>query len=256
MTLQSLHPPSSVLVSSHWPQVDRPDVGAIFVSEWTVGTPDRQRATAAAFADALQHAQWPEGALSVTLYASTDGTTVLIYGQWTSEEAYAKFFASNRQIMRDYVDRAVPGIERRPPVSYRIYRSGVREKVVVPGCVVIVSVEFDGPDEQRQQRWVDTVFEALEAEPVLPSGGISGHFHISTDGTRVLNYAEWTDEEAHRNALLRSGQNAIGSGPKWNEVRNFPGVVSNGFKRYRLLNQLTSRQPAQQGCFVPIDAKS
>jgi hypothetical protein len=24
------------------------------------------------------------------------------------------------------------------------------------------------------------------------------HLHASTDGTRVINYAEWTDEEAHR----------------------------------------------------------
>lgn len=28
-------------------------------------------------------------------------------------------------------------------------------------------------------------------------GSIAAHFHISTDGTRLFNYAEWTDAQAH-----------------------------------------------------------
>ena len=155
----------------------------------------------------------------------------MTYAQWTSEEAYSEFLRSTGP---------PPDIYRPEPVKYRLYRGGTREGPRrVPGCIVIVSVEFAGPDEQRQRRWVDTVFEALDAEPVLHPGGIAGYFHLSTDGTRVLNYAEWTSEEAHREALEDSGQGAIGPGPKWRLVKNFPGVISNGFKRYRLHRSLS-----------------
>jgi hypothetical protein len=250
-----LSPLSPIAASSRWPQVNRPDVGAVLVSEWVVGTPERQRAAAAAFIEAWQQIPWPTGLLAVTLYASTDGATLLIYGQWTGDEAYAAFLESNRHLMRDFVDHAVPGIDRRQPVSYRIYRSSVRETTAIPGCLILVSIEFDAPDARRQRQWVDTVFEAIASESELPPGGISGHFHVSTDGLRALNYAEWTDEQAHRNALQRSGQNAPGPSPKWNDVRNFPGIVASGFRRYSLLNQITSRDPAHQGSFVPMDAR-
>jgi Antibiotic biosynthesis monooxygenase len=213
------------------PDITRPDVGAIMVSEWIVGTPERQRATVETFAAALERAPWPDGLLSANFFASTDGTAVLLYGQWTSDEAYNEYVRVHCKSRADELDAAVPGIERRPAVNYRLYRSTAQNgKRQVPGCLVIVNVEFDGPDPNRQRQWVDTVFDALESETDLPTGGISGHFHVSTDGTRVLNYAEWTDEKAHIEALERSG-GSIGAGPKWQRVRTFPGIISNGVKR-------------------------
>ena len=91
----------------------------------------------------------------------------------------------------------------------------------MPGCIVVVTMETDGPERQRQ--WVDAVFDALEAETDPPPGGISGHFLVSTDATRVLNCAEWIDEESHRRAVAdgrrgaasarrrRGGQRGTGS---------------------------------------------
>ncbi|MEV7908307.1 antibiotic biosynthesis monooxygenase, partial [Streptomyces anulatus] len=114
-----------------------------------------------------------------------------------------------------------------------LYRSGTRDDAPEPGCVVIVSVEFAGPDRQRQEQWVDTVFDALTAETEPHPGGVSAHFHLSVDGTRVLNYAEWTDEASHRAALESSGQGTVGSAPEWRRVVDFPGVRDSGFKRYR-----------------------
>jgi deazaflavin-dependent oxidoreductase (nitroreductase family) len=149
-------------------------------------------------------AQAPDGPYQVL--TSTDGETVLVYAH-------------------DAVD--LPGA-----TEYRLYRSAVRENPPPTGCVVVVSVEFDGPDEQRQREWVDTVFEALESETDPPAGGISARFHLSTDGTRVLNFAEWTDEQAHRDALARSGQGTVGVSPGWRRVLEFPGVKASGFRRY------------------------
>jgi hypothetical protein len=227
------------ITENRLPDVARADAGIALVGYWTVRTPERQRAAVDAGIAACKRAPWPEGLISFSAFASTDGETVLTYSQWTGDEAVAEFRRGPlpMTLVRE-VEDAVPGLERSQPISYRLYRSSVRDGAPVPGCVVIVSVEFDGPDEARQRKWVDTVFEALEAETKLHPGGISGHFHISTDGTRVLNYAEWTSEEAHRDALERSGQGSVGSGPKWRDVHRFPGVRSSAVKRYHLYRSL------------------
>jgi hypothetical protein len=227
-----------------FPDPRRTDMAFAGVSESIVATPERQQAMIDSLVAAARNAPWPRGLLQSSLYASLDGTTVLNYAQWASDEAFDQFAQTRLKSLTAEVDRAVPGITRKPGVRYRLYRGNRRESAngLVPGCIVFVSVEFDGPDEQRQRKWVDTVFEALEAEPALPEGGISGYFHLSVDGTRVLNYAEWTSEAAHREAIERSGQGTVGRGPKWLDVRNFPGVVSNGFKRYRLVASLTEKK--------------
>lgn len=216
------------------PRIARPDVGSVVVSEWQVGTQQRQRALVDASLAAWATLPWPDTLVSLNWLASTDGETVLSYVQWTSDEQFVDFVRTHRPTLAAAIGDAVEGVAPAAPVFYRLYRSGVRDDPPEPGCIVIVSVEFDGPDPQRQRAWVDTVFDALESETAPHPGGISGHFHVSTDGTRVLNYAEWVDEESHRDALARSGQGAIGSNPKWRDVQAFPGVKSAGVRRYRL----------------------
>lgn len=176
----------------------------------------------------LEQKPWPEGLLSFSTFAATDGETMLAYTQWAAGAAGHQFLSE------------LTGGE---PVEYRLYRSQTRENPPPPGCIVVVKVEFDGPDEQRQRRWVDTVFEALEGETEPHPGGISGHFHVSTDGTRVLNYAEWTDEQAHRDALESSRQGTVGSSPGWQRVRDFPGVRGSGFRRYHPMRSLSAPRP-------------
>lgn len=236
-----------MIISLNLPDIARSDVGTVLVSEWKVGSPERQRTLVEAFITAWEGVPWPQGLLSANLFLSTNGKTVLNYAQWTDDEAYHEFVQTHLQSRVEQIDRAVPVIERSGPVNYRVYRSGVRRDAPVSGCVVIVSVEFDGPNEWRQRLWVDTVFDALEAETEPHPGGISGHFHLSVDGARVLNYAEWTSEDAHREAIERSGHGSIGSGPKWGQARSFPGLKSSGFKRYRLAHTLISGSATERG---------
>ena len=217
------------LNASQMPEIARPDAGVALVTQWTVGAPDRQEASADAALAAWERVPWPQDLLSMNSYVGTSGADVLTYSQWTSAEAYREFLRSGGP---------PPDIERPDPVMYRLYRSRTSNRRP-PGCIVVVEVKFDGPDEPRQRRWVDTVFEALDAEPVLHPGGIAGYFHLSIDGTRVLNYAEWTSEEAHCEAIENSGQGTVGGGTKWREVRDFPGVLSSGFTRYRFFRGRT-----------------
>jgi hypothetical protein len=189
------------------PDIDRPDVQIAVVRQLPVETRDRQRSLADATLAAWDASLWPDGVLSRTCYLSTDGQRVLTYEQRSD----------------DHTAPVDPGA-----IAYRLYRSGARDDAPVPGCIVIVDVQTDGHDTAR--RWVDTVFEALAAEARLHPGGISGHFHISLDGTRVMNYAEWIDEQSHIAAL--SGTGSIGRGPAWQRVQTMPGVTNLGVQRY------------------------
>ncbi|MGI5399809.1 antibiotic biosynthesis monooxygenase [Streptomyces sp. CA-135486] len=217
------------------PDLRRLGVGVIKVSRWDVGTPERQRATVDAISTVWQSRVWPyEGLLSYTVHTGEDGRTLLHYTQWTDEDAHEKFLRGFRDDRDAEIDAAVPGIERLGLHSYELYRSGAlnEDDSRIPGCVVIVDVEFDGPDAGRQREWVDSVFDALQSDPDIHPGGVSGHFHLGVDGTRVLNYAEWESADAHREALAAPGAGVGSPTPQWAKVRNYPGVTGGGVNRY------------------------
>ncbi|MBT2390394.1 antibiotic biosynthesis monooxygenase [Streptomyces sp. ISL-1] len=217
------------------PDLGRPGVGVVKVSTWDVGTPERQRAAVEAVSKAWQSRDWPSaGLLSYTVHIGEDGRTLLHYTQWTDEDAAQDFSDNHRDGRVAEIDAAVPGIERLGIHSYTLYRSGGlgADERRVPGCLVIVDVEFDGPDAARQRAWVDGVFEALESDSHLHPGGIAGYFHISVDGTRVLNYAEWESAQAHREALAGPGDGVGSTTPQWAKVQSFPGVSGGGVNRY------------------------
>ncbi|MFC7306621.1 antibiotic biosynthesis monooxygenase [Streptomyces monticola] len=220
------------------PDPRRSGVGVVLVSTWRVGTAERQKEVVEAIADAWESREWPhEGLLSYSVYTGTDGDTLLHYSQWRDLAAYEQFFAASdngRSARNADIDAAVPGIRRMGLNKYELYRSGSLDRqrdARVPGCIVIVDVEFEGPDAARQRDWIDTVFEALGSEEHPHPGGISGHFHTSLDGTRVLNYAEWESEQAHIEALVAPGE-GVGSGSElWRRVQQYPGLTSGGSVR-------------------------
>ncbi|WP_189840658.1 antibiotic biosynthesis monooxygenase [Streptomyces umbrinus] len=216
------------------PAMTRPEVGAPFFSTWRVGTPERQKETVEAIAATWERRAWPaEGLLGYHVYTGEDGTTLLHHSQWRSEQDYEAFVKVHRQERVDEVDVAVPGIERVGLGRYRRYRSGAQEaETRIPGCVVIVEIEFEGPDPDRQRAWVDAVFVALASEPDLSPGGISAHFHLSTDGTKVLNYAEWETAQAHIDALASPGGGVGSCTPEWERVQTYPGLKQSTVHRY------------------------
>lgn len=219
----------------------RPGVGFVFASTWRVGTPERQQAAVEAITKAWESRSWPqEGLLSYSVYTGSDGETLLHYSQWRDLAAYDALVedtANGRESRNAEIDAAVPGIERVRLDKYELYRSGsVNEGAVeprVPGCIVTVEVDFDGPDPARQRDWVDSVFQAIATEEHIHPGGISAHFHTSLDGTRVLNYAEWESEQAHIAALAEPGVGVGSATEEWRRVREYPGVVHSAVRRYR-----------------------
>ncbi|MFH8690733.1 antibiotic biosynthesis monooxygenase [Streptomyces anulatus] len=213
------------------PDPTRADARLAKVSTWNVGTQRRQREAVDAIRKAWESREWPHpGLLSYSVHAGEEGATLLHYSQWTGEQAYQDFVRESRDMRNAEIDAAVPGIERLELHTYELYRSGLRAAgdTREAGCLVIVEAEFDGPDPARQRAWVDAVFEALGEEADLPAGGIAAHFHVSTDGTRVINYAEWESAEHHIAALAAPGDGVGSPSPHWERVHNYPGMTGGG----------------------------
>ena len=226
----------TVRTDSH-PDPTREAVGSALFSTWRLPDPARRQAALDAIAAVWERDPWPTpGLLGYYVYEGEDGETLLHHSQWTGEDAYEEYVRTHRQSRVDEIDAAAPGIERLGLGRYRHYRSGSLDgDARRPGCIVIVDVGFEEPgDPERQRAWVDAVFEAHATDPAPPRGGIAAHFHVSTDGSRVLNYAEWDSAQAHLDALQAPGDGIGGPTPQWKRVHEFPGLKQSRVNRYRL----------------------
>jgi quinol monooxygenase YgiN len=56
-------------------------------------------------------------------------------------------------------------------------------------------------DPENQQRLVDLLVETTESVMRHVPGFVSANIHASTDGTKVVNYAQW-QSQAHIDAML------------------------------------------------------
>ncbi|PLW65633.1 hypothetical protein GQS52_13750 [Streptomyces sp. SCUT-3] len=253
------------LLPSPLPDITRPDAGHVLISHWDTAGPEQQRALMDAVMDAWEEHPLPGDFLSRSCFAGTDGRGVLNYAQWTSAEAHREFAADPANVSslgrRIGAARDTLVENSAEPDAYRLYRSmllpadgpggaggvdvadGVRGAGggrPVPGCIVVVAFDTDGHDSAR--RFVDTLVDRFSG--VQPEdGGISSNFHIRTDGGRVLNYSEWTEEKAHQQVVESRLQE---DGEVLRLIRAVPGVRPLGFRRYlphRGLGRRTAGRP-------------
>jgi hypothetical protein len=209
--------------TAHMPNIRRPDATAVFVSHRYV--PDRAHglATSDALVERWRGADRPPGLLSVSCYLNTDEDTVLTYVQCADADSYRT------------ASRSLPGIAALAQVEYRLRRSVVLEEGAgEPGCMIIATFDVDGPE--RQERIIDSLADTIErASGTHHRGMLTANFHASVDGTRVLNYAEWTTDEAHVAFLSSATRQAT-----LRTSNSLPGVRPIGFRRYHLYRSISS----------------
>ncbi|AOP45185.1 hypothetical protein SL103_02065 [Streptomyces lydicus] len=213
-----------------FPRVRRPDAGTVLIDEWDAGGREGQRAVLEGAARAWEGTPLPAGFLSRVLFAGTDGRSVLDYAQWTSEAAHREFVRSEdtgRSGRIAAAPDAVGGVGGEGPARYRLYRSMLPEgEPAAPGCVVRVAFRTTGHDAAREL--VDGLF-GLVGERQQGAGAIASHFHLGEDGTRVVNYSEWTTPEAHQRVV---DAQLGGGGDVMRFIHGLPGVEPLGFRRY------------------------
>ncbi|HEY9332620.1 MAG TPA: antibiotic biosynthesis monooxygenase [Streptomyces sp.] len=209
------------------PDIARPDATSIHVTHWYA--PDRTAALAllGEVSTRWADAAWPEGLLSFHAYLSTEGDTVLAYVQAAHPTAHAELV------------RTLRGPASAAAVSYRLHTSVVLDRSgAPPGAVVVATFDVDGAE--RQERIVASVAKAVtEAPQAEREGMIGAHFHASADGSRVLNYAEWTSDDAHLAFLDGAARRAT-----LRATGETPGVRPIGFRRFHLHHALTPDRSA------------
>ncbi|ONK09326.1 FAD-dependent oxidoreductase [Streptomyces sp. MP131-18] len=204
------------------PDIPRPDAHAVFTAHWYAGDAERGRAELDEVLAAWAAGPWPTGVLGLACYLDADGKNVLTYAQCADPAAY-----------RPFLRALPPGPARTEPVEYRLYRSVVlAPSAAPPGALVTAMFDVDGAE--RQRHIADSIAARLRRAPADECRGlIASHFHLSLDGSRVTNFAEWTTDEAHLAFL--DGASRHGNLKATHET---PGVRPIGFKRYHLYRGL------------------
>ncbi|WP_405739935.1 hypothetical protein OG422_04535 [Streptomyces sp. NBC_01525] len=209
---------------SAMPDLAHPDAHAVFMTYRYVADADQGRALLDEIADAWEKAERPKEILAFFCYLSTDGTTVMTYAQCTDSAVYRPFAGG------------LPAASARvEPIEFRLHRSVVLSPTAGPPNALVTAL-FDVDGAERQQRIVASVAENLERAPADEyTGLIASHFHLSVDGTRVINFAEWTSDEAH--VVFLDGATRHSSLRITNDM---PGVRPIGYRRYHLHRSIGS----------------
>lgn len=206
-----------------------PGANLIGVDEWVAGDGEARVAALVETVRGWRERALPSGLLSDSLFLGEDGLRVLRYRLWADRGSFeAK--AGDRP----------DGVEGAGPSGFTVYRGGRGPgDVRVPASLALPQAVFDGPDHDRLRAWVDAVFAALATDVAAggESGGISAYFHVSLDGRRVLNYAEWVSAW-HHDVFLGVGVPETDVpdevSESWRQVHEFPGLVGGGVHRYHL----------------------
>lgn len=208
------------------PDINREDARAIFMSHWYVAGADQGRAVLNEIADAWEGVSRPADVLSFSCYLSTgsDHFTVMTYVQCTRPDSY-----------RPFVHGLPTAAARVEPVEYRLHSSVLlAPDASAAAAVVVASFDVDGPE--RQRHIISSVTENIEKSPRTEQTGlIASHFHVSLDGTRVINFAEWTSDEEHIAFLEGATRHR-----SLRLATDTPGVRPIGFTRYHLYRAIGS----------------
>ncbi|WLQ38538.1 antibiotic biosynthesis monooxygenase (plasmid) [Streptomyces castrisilvae] len=208
------------------PVIDRGDAHAVFMTYWHVAGQEQGRAVLDEIADAWEEASRPADILSFSCYLSTgsDDFTAMTYAQCAHPDGYRPFI------------RALPTPAARvEPVEYRLHRSVPLAPGTGPAASVVIA-SFDVDGRERQEHIVSSVTENIEKSPRTDQRGlIASHFHLSVDGTRVINFAEWTSDEEHIAFLEGATRHR-----SLRLATRTPGVRPIGFTRYHLYRAIGS----------------
>lgn len=70
-------------------------------------------------------------------------------------------------------------------------------------------VQFDVPDAEHAERLIEALTGEVERWVADCDGFVSANFHVSAQGTRVVNYAQWRDRAAFEAFLQHPEQPAL-----------------------------------------------
>ena len=189
--------------------------------------PQQQQELIQAIKEFLETVKTQPGFISASLHQSTDGVKVANYIQWSNLDSFTAF--RDNQSVRE---RAAKLFEFDTPDSHVYEIVASESKVGTPeiksGGYLTHFAEFGMPAE-NQPRMVELAKEHVKSAMEQP-GLISATFHRSLDGTRVINYGQWENQEAIENLVKQPGFSK--DKPYWD------GIAENEYHLYEVVHTI------------------
>ncbi|ASR38550.1 hypothetical protein BAY61_30125 [Prauserella marina] len=208
------------------PKATLPEAEVVIMTTWTVEGEEHQRAAADAAMAAWDSVTWPEGLLHYSVLLGVEGTSLLHYSQWSSEHAIDLFQRTDPPERVEGILASVPGIRRDGGARYTRYRSQGKTDPQRVGCVAVVS--FETASRDIAESFVDKL-TVDEAGAATEFSEIGVNFLVSTDGTSLVNYAEFPDEQTHQ-AIVETQLGPDAPVPAL--IERTSGLEGLGFRRY------------------------
>ncbi|MGB3653258.1 MAG: antibiotic biosynthesis monooxygenase [Rivularia sp. (in: cyanobacteria)] len=180
--------------------------------------------TIAEFVNTVKHLP---GFVSANIHKSLDGVKVANYAQWKTKQDFENFL-NNAEAQ----EKGAKLREFNPPDShvYEVVISESKEGIPEIEKKYIYHFAEFRMEPENQPRMIELAGENVVKAMKLP-GLVSANFHRSLDGTRVINYGQWSDKDAIENLKKQPG---FGSDPYWE------GIAENEHHLYELVFSVTS----------------
>ena len=173
-------------------------------------------------------------AARLPVYTGYDGATLLHHSQWKSELDFDPFVHVHGRSGSTRSTWPCPLWSGWGSAGTGTTAAASRGRSPGCRCMVIVEIRVRGAGPETGSGRGRTRSSRLwrDRERDQHPGGISAHFHLSTDGTRVLNYAEWETAQAHIDALTAPGDGVGSATREWERVQTYPGLKRSVVTRY------------------------
>ena len=186
--------------------------------------PSQQDELIAAIEEFLETVKTQPGFISANLHKSIDGVKVANYAQWASMEEF-EAFRNNAQVQKKAEKLFTFGQPDSHVYEIVTSESKVGTPQIKEGEYIVHFAEFSMKPENQPQ------MVSLAKEHIKPAmeqpGLISATFHRSLDGTRVINYGQWENEEAIAELTKKPGFSK--TAPYWE------GIADNEYHLYEVV---------------------
>ena len=191
--------------------------------------PEQQQELIEAIKEFLETVKTQPGFVSANLHKSTDGVKVANYAQWSSIKEF-EAFRNNKQVQA----KAAKLFEFDTPDSHVYEIVASESKIGTPeirtGEYIVHFAEFSMQPENQPQM-IKLAKEHIKPAMEQP-GLMSATFHRSLDGTRVINYGHWQDENAIAQLTKKPGFGK--DKPYWE------GIADNEYHLYKVVHSVDS----------------
>jgi quinol monooxygenase YgiN len=187
--------------------------------------PSQQDELIAAIEEFLETVKTQPGFVSANLHKSIDGVKVANYAQWASMEEF-EAFRNNTQVQQKAQKLFTFGQPDSHVYEIVASESKVGTPQIKEGEYIVHFAEFSMKPE-NQPKMVSLAKEHIKPAMEQP-GLISATFHRSLDGTRVINYGQWENEEAIAELVKKPGFSK--TAPYWE------GIADNEYHLYEVVS--------------------